>query len=76
MTRMLNLRNVLELIDDRFNDGAFASEQLVSEPHQTRLHGALRLGIQRDAVGVEQLLKQRLRHVAPISKDFAKQGFE
>ena len=33
MARMLDLRDVLELVNDRFNDGTFASEQLVSEPH-------------------------------------------
>ncbi len=76
MSGMLNLRDVLELVDDRFNNGAFASQHLVRQPHQARLHVAFGLGIQLDATGVQQLLKQRLRHVAPVSKDFAKHRFE
>jgi len=72
MTRMLNLGDVLQLVDDRFDNGTLASQQLIGEPHQSGFHVALRLGKQLDAAGAEQLLKQRLRHIAPVCKHFAK----
>ena len=76
MARMLAVGAVLERVDDRFNDGAFASEQFVGQPHQARLHVAFGFGKQLNAAGVEQVLKQGLRNLAPVRKDFAKQGFE
>lgn len=48
MTGMLDLGDVLELVDDRFNHGTLASQQLVGEPQQARLHIALGLGKQLD----------------------------
>jgi len=38
MARMLNLRDVLKLIDNRFNDGSFAHEKLVGKMHQAIGH--------------------------------------
>ena len=72
---MLDLGDVLQLVDNRLDNGTLASEQLVGETHQSRLHVALRFSKQLDAAGGEQLLKEGLRNIAPVSKDFAKQGF-
>lgn len=38
MARMLDLRNVLELINDAFNDGSFSKQKLVHPGHQAVLH--------------------------------------
>ncbi len=64
MSRMLNLGDVFELVDDRFNNGTLTSQQFVAKPHQARLHVALRLGKQLNAVSAQQLLKQCLRYIA------------
>ncbi len=56
MARMLNLRDVLELVNNGLNDGSFASEQLVREPHQAIFHISPRLGKQLDTTGLQQLL--------------------
>jgi uncharacterized protein (DUF3820 family) len=37
---MPNLRDVLELVKDCFDHGAFAGRQLVDEPHQMIFHVA------------------------------------
>ncbi len=44
MTRMLNLRDVFQLVNDGFSDGAFAEQQTVIQGHQSLFHGALELG--------------------------------
>ena len=38
VTRMLNLRNILELVNDRFNDRSFAQQELVRQVHEMILH--------------------------------------
>ena len=38
MTGMLNLRNVLELVNDGLNNRAFAQEKLVGEMHKPVFH--------------------------------------
>ena len=68
MARILYLRDVLELVDDRFNDRA-ASQQLVAQAHQFIFHVAPRLGKELDIERFEQLFSQLLRDVAPVSKD-------
>ena len=34
VTRVLNLGNVLELVNDRFNTGSFAEQELVGKVHE------------------------------------------
>lgn len=53
MTRMLNLRNVLELVENHLNNGALAGQKLVMEPHQLVLHITARLGEKRNAQAFE-----------------------
>ena len=38
VTGMFNLRNILELVDDTLNDGAFPQKQLVHQRHQSIFH--------------------------------------
>lgn len=73
---MLYLRNVLQLINHRFNDRTLTSEELVSQAHQLVLHVAPRFGKELDVERSEQPLCQLLRNVASISKDFAAQHTE
>ena len=49
MTRMFNLWNIFELVNDRLNDWAFASEKLISQAHQAIFHIALWFGKELNA---------------------------
>ena len=73
---MLNLRDVLQLVNHRFDDRPFAREQLVSQPHQFVLHVAPRLRKELNIERFKQLLGELLRDVAFVSKDFAAQDAE
>lgn len=46
VTRMLNLGNVLQLVNDGFDDGTLTQQQTVCQGHQTILHVALELANQ------------------------------
>ena len=50
--RVVNLRNILELVDHAFNNGTFAQQQLVHHRHQSILHDLLE---SRDEPNVEGL---------------------
>ncbi len=76
MARMLNLRNVLQLVDDGFNDGAFAEHQTVIEGDQSLFHVALEFGDELNACGFEQLFCQLLRDIALVGKHLTKQLLE
>ena len=73
MTRVLNLRNILELVNNRFHNGALAQQEFVGEWHQLITHVALEFGDQLNAKGRQQVLKQRLGDVALIGEHFAEQ---
>lgn len=73
MSRMLDLRDVLQLVDDRFDNGTLAKHQTVSQGHQSLFHVALELGDELNACGFEQLFCQLLRDIAFVCKHFAKQ---
>ncbi len=38
MTRMFNLRNILELVDDGFGNGALAKQKFIHQRHQSIFH--------------------------------------
>ncbi len=59
MTRMLNLRDVLELINNRLDDRTLAGEQLVHQRHQAFLHVLTRLDNQLNP----HLLKKRFKEL-------------
>jgi len=73
MTRMLNLRDVLQLVDDRFDNGALAEHQTVIERRQSLFHVALEFGDELNACGLEQLFCQLLRDITFVREHFAKQ---
>jgi len=72
VTRMLNLRNILELINDGLDDRSFAQQQLVGMVHEMVLHVFAQSGDE-----VESLLKKQLSqgsgNVAAISEQLAAQ---
>ena len=73
MARMLNLRDVLQLVDDGFDNGALARHQTVIQGHQSLFHVALELGNELNACGFEQLFCQFVRDITFVSKHLAKQ---
>jgi hypothetical protein len=71
MTRMLDLGNVFQLVDDGFNNGAFAKHQTVVQGHQALSHLVLEFGDELNPCGFEQLLGQRSFDIAFVREDFA-----
>lgn len=76
MPRVLNLGDVLELVNDGFDNGAFAGEQLVGEPHQMVFHVASGLGKELDAIGFKESLCQGLGDIPSVSKHLTIEGFD
>ena len=73
---MLDLRNVLELVNNRLDDGPLASEKLVRQTHQVVFHVPPGLGVELNATGLEQLQRQLLRDISSVSEYLAKQPLE
>jgi len=70
---MLDLRDVLQLVDDGFDNSALAEDQTVIEGHQSLFHVALEFGNELNACGLEQLFCQSLRDIAFAREHFAEQ---
>ena len=75
MTGMFYLWDVLELIDNTFDDGSFAQQEFVHEWHRAVFHVALDARDELHTKGFQQLLKKCPRDVASIRDQFAKQVF-
>ena len=60
MPGMLDLRNILELVDDTFNNGSFAQEKLVMQSDQTILHVLSQAGDELNTKGVKEQFKECL----------------
>ena len=73
---MLDLRDVLELVEHGFDDGALTQQQFVGKWQQAVFHVGLEFGDQLQAEGVQQLAKQRLRDIAFVGEDLAEQVFD
>src|SRR5215467_449723 len=74
VTRMLNLRNVLELVNDGFNNSSFAEQELVRKVHETIFHVFAQLGDEQQSLFKEQVC-QGSGNVAAIPKQLAMQSF-
>src|SRR5690242_13974962 len=72
MARMLDLRNILELINNRLDNRPFAQQELVREMHQPVFHVFTQPGHELKPLFKEQL-RERSRNVAAISKELATQ---
>lgn len=73
VTRMLNLRDVLELVNDGLNNRTLTREQLVTQPHEMVLHIAPRFGKELNIKSFKQMLGELGADVASVGKDFATQ---
>ena len=72
MAGVFDLRDILELINDALDQGAFAQEKPIYQRQQARLHIALECRDQLDTA-LQELLEQSLGDVAFITKELAKQ---
>ena len=59
MARVLDLADVLELIDDRLDQGAFAQEELVGGVEETGVHVLAERGDEDEALFHEELPSER-----------------
>jgi hypothetical protein len=75
MARMLDLRNILELVNDRLNDGSFAQQQFIREMHEMILHVFAQPGDELKPMFKEQL-REGSGNVAAIPKQLAPQPFD
>jgi hypothetical protein len=71
-----DLTDILELIDDGLDEGAFAQEQLVGEGHEDVVHVIAQFGDQQEALLEEETLGEGLRDVAFVAKDLAKEPMD
>lgn len=65
---MLDLRDILELVDNRLNNRTLTRQQLVRFEHQFVLHVAMGLGKELDSIGLKELLCQVFRHITLVAK--------
>jgi hypothetical protein len=72
MTRMLDLADILELIIDRFNDGPLAQEQFVRHLKQAVVHLFAQLRDEVNALGDQEVLRERLGKIAFGVFEFAR----
>ena len=70
---MLDLRNVLELVDDGFHDGVFAQQEFVHQRHEYIFHIGSNSCDELDIEGAQQFFRQLLGKVAFIGKQFAEE---
>ena len=73
MARVFDLRDVLELVDDRLDNGSLPQKELIGHQHQAVLHVGSQLGDELDIEGSQQIVVQRLREIAFVSEDLAEQ---
>lgn len=76
MARMLNLRDVLKLVNNRFNNRTLTRQQLVCQPHQLIFQVALGFSKEGNAKVLKQLLCQLFGDIASVGKDLTKALFE
>ena len=73
MTRMFDLRDVLELINDGLNDRSAAQQNAIAPGHQLVLHIFTQFGNQLKVKHLAQGLSQGLRDVTLVPEELAKQ---
>lgn len=76
MPSVFDLRNIFQLVNYRFNDGALSGQKFVGQPHQLIFHMPLGLGEELNTKVFQQFLRQRLRDIASVRKNFAEQTAE
>ena len=74
MARVLELRNVLELINHTFNNGSLSQQDAIGQGHrQTVLGIRSELGYQLDTESLTQQIIKRLGDVALVAKNLSEQ---
>ena len=73
MTRMLNLRDILELVNDAFDNRPATKQNAIQKLHQPVLHVLAHFGDQAQIEQVPQCALQRFGEIALVAKEFAKQ---
>ena len=68
MSGMLNLRDVLELVIDGFNNGAFSQKELILQKHQAILHILLDRSDEMQVLS-KKLFNQGLGNVTFVGKE-------
>jgi hypothetical protein len=74
MPGVLDLADILQLVVAGLDEGSFAEEGLVPEAHEAIVHVLADFGQECEALGPEHSV-QRLRDIAPVSKELAKEPF-
>jgi len=69
------LRDVLELVIDGFDEGAFAQEEFIEPRHELVAHVFAQFGDELKVLG-QARLKQRLRLIAFVADELAPQAFD
>ena len=75
MAGVLDLGDVPEMIDDRFDDGVLPQQQVFRQRHQAVLHVRAQLGHQANTKGFQQELKEWLGDVAFVTEEIVEQVF-
>lgn len=73
MTRMLDLRNVLELINDGLRDGALTKQNFVHQGHEHVFHVGANASHKLNAEGSQPFFSKPLGNVAFIGQQLAKE---
>ena len=73
---MLNLRNVLQLVNHRFNNGSSPQEQLICPVHQAIFHVPFEFSHQVNAPVLLELKGEFLGDIAPVAKHLAKEPLQ
>jgi len=76
VTRVLDLADILELIDDGLDEGALAQEQLVGVGQDDVAPVLAQLGDEPEALREEELLSEGRGDVALVRKEFAKEPMD
>ena len=75
MARMLNLRNVFELITNRLDDGAFAHQEFIGKEHEMIFHPFAQTRDEMKSL-LKKQLSQRGRDIAAIPNELAPQALD
>ena len=69
MSRVFNLANIFQFIDNSLNDSTFAEQDFIGHMHKTVFHVLSQFGYQVDPIN-EELLEKGLGNVPFISEQF------
>ena len=74
MARVLNLRDVFELVNNRLDNGAFSQQNLVEDRHEFVFHVRFDPNDELKVEIAQEFFKKWLRNVASVTNQFAQQA--